>query len=40
MKIKYLAIVAAVALVATACDNKKPEPVQEPVQEQTHLSDK
>ena len=41
MKIKYLAIVATVALVATACDNKKPEPVQEPVQEQTtHLSDK
>ena len=41
MKIKYLAIVAVVALVATACDNKKPEPVQEPVQEQTtHLSDK
>jgi hypothetical protein len=41
MRIKYLAIVAAVALVATACDNKKPEPVQEPVQEQTtHLSDK
>jgi hypothetical protein len=41
MKIKYLAIVAAVAFVATACDNKKPEPVQEPVQEQTtHLSDK
>ena len=41
MKFKYFAIVAAVALVATACDNKKPEPVQEPVQEQTtHLSDK
>ena len=41
MKIKYLAIVAAVALVAAACDNKKPEPVQQPVQEQTtHLSDK
>ena len=40
MKIKYLAIIAVVALVATSCDNKKPEPVQEPVQEQTHLSDK
>ena len=40
MKIKYLAIIVGVALVATACDNKKPEPVQEPVQEQTHLSDK
>ena len=41
MKIKYLAIVAAVALMATSCGNKKPEPVQEPVQEQTtHLSDK
>ena len=41
MKIKYLAIIAVVALVATSCDNKKPEPVQEPVQEETtHLSDK
>ena len=41
MKIKYLAIIAVVALLATSCDNKKPEPVQEPVQEETtHLSDK
>lgn len=41
MKIKYLSIIAVVALMATACDNnKKPEPVQEPVQEETHLSDK
>ena len=45
MKIKYLAIVVGVALVSTACDNKKPEPVQEPVQQEqeeeiTHLSDK
>ena len=42
MKIKYLAIIAVVALVATSCDNKKPEPVQVPVQEEetTHLSDK
>ena len=40
MKIKYFALVAMVAVVFTACDNKKPEPVQEPVQEQTHLSDK
>jgi hypothetical protein len=41
MKIKHLAIIAVVALITTACDNKKPEPVQEPVQEQTtHLSDK
>ncbi len=40
MKIKYFALVAMVAVAFTACDNKKPEPVQEPVQEQTHLSDK
>jgi hypothetical protein len=41
MKVKYLAIIAVVALVVTACKNKKPEPVQEPVQEETtHLSDK
>ncbi|MBO7616591.1 MAG: Zn-dependent hydrolase [Bacteroidales bacterium] len=41
MKVKYLAIIAVVALVVTACNNKKPEPVQEPVQEETtHLSDK
>ena len=45
MQIKYLAIVVGVALVSTACDNKKPEPVQEPVQQEqeeeiTHLSDK
>ncbi|MCR5658257.1 MAG: Zn-dependent hydrolase [Bacteroidales bacterium] len=41
MKIKHLVIVAVLALVATACDNKKPEQPQEPVQEQTtNLSDK
>ena len=42
MKIKHLALVAAVAIVATACDNnKKPEQAQTPVQEQTaNLSDK
>lgn len=41
MKIKYFALVAMVAVAFIACDNKKPEPVQEPVQEQTtHLSDK
>ena len=42
MKIKHLAIIAAVAIVATACDNnKKPEQAQTPVQEQTaKLSDK
>lgn len=41
MKIKYLAIIAALALVATACNNKKPVQPQEPVQEQTaNLSDK
>ena len=41
MKIKYLAIVAVVAMMATACDNnKKPEQTAEPVQQETHLSDK
>ena len=41
MKFKYLAIVIAVALVVAACNNKKTEPVEEPVQEQTNnLSDK
>ena len=41
MKIKHLAIIAVVALVATACGNKKVEQPQEPVQEQTtNLSDK
>ena len=41
MKIKHLAIIAVVALVATACGNKKVEQPQEPVQEQTtKLSDK
>ena len=41
MKIKYLAIIAAVAVVATACGNKKTEQPVEPVQEQTtNLSDK
>ena len=39
MKIKYLAIIAAVAVAATACNNKKPEQPQEPVQ-QNKLSDK
>ena len=40
MKIKYLAIVAALAIGVTACDDtKKPEPVTEPVQ-QSNLSDK
>ena len=40
MKIKYLAFVAIVALVATACGNKTTEqPKEEPVQ-QTNLSDK
>ena len=40
MKIKHFAIIAAVALVATACDNKKAEQPQEPAQQETHLSDK
>ncbi len=41
MKIKHLAIVATVAILATACDNnKKPEQPAEPVQQETHLSDK
>jgi hypothetical protein len=43
MKIKYLAIVALVAFAATACNNNKTEQQpqeQEPVQEQTKLSDK
>ena len=41
MKFKYLAIVIAVALVVAACNNKKTEPVEKPVQEQTNnLSDK
>ena len=41
MKIKYLAIIAALAIGATACDNsKKPEPSPEPVQQQSNLSDK
>ena len=40
MKIKYLAIVAALAIGVTACDDtKKPEPTPEPVQ-QSNLSDK
>ena len=38
MKIKHLAIIAVVALVATACGNTQPE--QKPVQEKTNLSDK
>ena len=40
MKIKHLVWVAMVALVATSCDNKKPEQVQEPVQQKANLSDK
>ena len=41
MKIKHLAIIAVVALVATACGNKTVEQPQEPVQEPTtNLSDK
>ena len=41
MKIRILSLFAIVALVATACGNKKVEQPQEPVQEQTtHLSDK
>lgn len=41
MKIKYLAIIAALAIGATACDDtKKPEPTPEPVQQQSNLSDK
>ena len=40
MKIKYLAIIAALAITATACDNtKQPEQAPEPVQ-QSNLSDK
>ena len=37
MNIKHFAIVAAVALVTTACGNKKAE---QPVQQETHQSDK
>ena len=41
MKIKHLALVAALAIGATACDNnKKPEQTAEPVKQETHLSDK
>jgi len=40
MKIKYLAIIAALAIGVTACDTPKPEPAPEPVQQTTHLSDK
>ena len=39
MKIKLLPLVAIVALIATACDNTKPEPAPEPVK-QSNLSDK
>ena len=39
MKIKLLPLVVIVALIATACDNTKPEPAPEPVQ-QSNLSDK
>ena len=40
MKIKYFALVAMVAIAFTACDNKKTEQPAEPVQQETHLSDK
>ena len=41
MKIKHLAIIAALAFGATACGNKTTEQPEEPVQEQTtNLSDK
>ena len=40
MKIKVLSLVAMVALIATACDNNKPEQTVEPAQQETHLSDK
>ena len=40
MKIKYLAIVAALVITVTACDQPKPEQPQEPAQPTTNLSDK
>ena len=40
MKIKYLAIIAALAIGASACDTPKPEPTPEPVQQTKNLSDK
>ncbi len=41
MKIKYLAIIAALTITVTACDNTtKPEQPQEPAQQTTNLSDK
>jgi hypothetical protein len=40
MKIKLLSLMAIVAIVATACGNKKTEQSTEPVQGQTKLSDK
>ena len=41
MKIKHLAIVAALAFTASACDNnKKAEQPQAPAQQETNLSDK
>ncbi len=41
MKIKYLAIIAALTITVTACDNtSKPEQPQQPAQQTTNLSDK
>ena len=40
MKIKHLAIIAALAIGATACGNKTTEQPEEPVEQQAFLSDK